>query len=309
MLSGVPQGSVLGPLLFLIYANTIAEGSVCKWYAYADDYKLYLQYRKGDHQEIRDVIQTDLTQLSLKSSSWNLKLNADKCVVIRFGAKYESGDQSGYFLGGSELKLVRSHRDLGVIVDSALKFHEHIDSIVCKAAGLANQLLRATVCREPVFMVKLFVSHIRPLLDYCSCVWNLGYVGDTAKLERVQRRWTKQVEGMYETSYESRLRQLGLYSIRGRLLRGDLIKIWKTFHTDTDVGLGEVFDRQSHRATRGHRFKLSIPRCRTEVKRRFFNVRCVSIWNSLPPDVPELETLEKFKTKLDLALSELFYGM
>ena len=229
-----------------------------------------MQYKKEGHLEGRDSLQADLTMLATKSESWNLKLNADKCVVIRFGAKYESGDRSGYFVDGRELKLVKSHKDLGVVVDSSLKFHQHIDSIVGKAAGLANQLLRATVCREPGFMVSLFVSHIRPLLDYCATVWNLGFICDTKKLERIQRRWTKQVEGMQDTCYEARLQQLCLYSIRGRLLRADLIKVWKVFHARTDVGLVEMFDRQFHRATRGHQFKLSIPRCRIEIKKKVF---------------------------------------
>ena len=174
---------------------------------------------------------------------------------------------------------------------------------------MANQILRATVCREPSFMVTLFVSHIRPFLDYCSSVWNLGYLGDTDKLEKVQRRWTKQVHGMENMEYENRLRQLCLYSIRGRLIRADLIKIWKIFHAEVDVGLGLIFERRAHEATRGHQFKLSVPRCRTELRRRFFNVRCVSIWNSLPAEAVEKSSVDSFKTFLDTRLCDNFYAV
>ena len=214
---------------------------------------------------------------------------------------------SGYFLNGVELGLVGCHKDLGVAVDSSLKFHSHINSIACKAAGLANQLLRATVCRDEFFMVSLFVSHVRPLLDFCSSVWNLGYVGDLIKLEGVQRRWTKQVTGLYDFSYLERLKILKLYSVQGRLFRADLIKTWKAFHSNVDVGLAQLFERRVHQSTRGHRFKLSIPLCRSEVRRRFLSVRVVFAWNRLPHDVVALESLGAFKSHLDRLLENEFY--
>ena len=86
-------------------------------------------------------------------------------------------------------------------------------------------------------MVTLFVSHIRPILDYCSTLWNLGYMNDVRRLEGVQRRWTKEVAGLGDLDYLARLRVLGLYSVYGRMFRADLIKIWKAFHADVDVGL------------------------------------------------------------------------
>ena len=308
VLSGVPQGSVLGPLLFLIYVNSIADGISCKWYAYADDFKVFLQYSADERVTSGNRIQHDLDLLCSRSLSWNLKLNSNKCVVMRFGCSYEDGG-SGYFINDSELQLVKSHRDLGILVDHQLKFHLHVDTIVSKASQMANQLLRATICREPLFMVTLFISHIRPLLDYCSTVWNLGYVGDLDKLEKVQRRWTKQVVGLRDVPYESRLRQLCLYFICGRLLRGDLIKIWKAFHADNDVGLSQIFERQSHNATRGHRFKLSVPRCRLEIRRRFLSTRCVISWNALPAEIVESTSIDAFKSLLDIYFSDRFFDI
>ena len=88
------------------------------------------------------------------------------------------GADSGYQFGDVELKLVSSHEDLGVAVDSSMKFHTHISTIVRKASGLANQLLRGTVCRTGDFMIIIFVSHIRPILNYASSVGNMSYLGD-----------------------------------------------------------------------------------------------------------------------------------
>ena len=202
---------------------------------------------------------------------------------------------------------MRSHRDLGVIIDVNLKFHSHIRSIVNHAAGLASNLLKSTICRSAKFMVTLFIAHIRPLIDYCSPLWNLEYLTDTRMLESVQRRWTKKVVGLSDLNYHSRLRVLGLFSIQGRLLRADLIKIWKAFHPSVDVGLSAVFELSRSNITRGHEYKLMMPISRTEVKRRFLNARRVTLWNSLSSRVVEASTLEQFKARLEEENSDMLY--
>ena len=309
VLSGVPQGSVLGPLLFLIYANYLASGLACRWFAYADDFKLYCSYTRDISGGPNLQLQGDLDRLHARSFSWNLRLNPSKCVVIRFGSRLRSSGLglSGYILDGRELRRVESHRDLGVTVDESLKFHSHINIVAGKAAALVNQLLRATVCRDISFMVALFVSHVRPILDYASSVWNVGYIGDVKKLERVQRRWTREVEGMAGVDYMGRLLRIRLFSIYGRLHRSDLIKIWKAFNMDIDIGLLGLLERHSHVSTRGHGLKLSIPLCRGEVRRRCWGVRSVSVWNSLPTDVVQSVSLETFKKRLDQFMGERFY--
>ena len=307
--SGMPQGSVLGPLLFLIYVNSLGSGFNCEWYAFADDLKLCVSHPRVTDSLVNSQLQNDLDLLVERSQSWNLRLNPSKCVVIRFGSRVRAADgvNSGYRLNGEPLKLVKSHRDLGVWVDSSLKFHTHVTEVVRKSSGLANQILRSTICRSREFLVTVFLSHIRPIIDYCSPVWNLGYQGDLQRLERVQRRWTKQVTGLSSHDYAARLRSLQLFSIKGRLLRADLIKVWKIFHPVVDVGLMSIFEREFHRATRGHRMKLSIPACRSDVRRRFFNVRVATLWNRLPASVVEAGSIETFKSGLDRVLGDVFY--
>ena len=305
----MPQGSVLGPLLFLIYVNSLGSGFNCEWFAFADDLKLYVSYPRDNDSVANSQLQEDLNLLVERSRSWNLRLNPSKCVVIRFGSRQRIDDRidSGYRLDGETLKLVKSHRDLGLVVDDSLKFHAHVSEIVRKSSGLANQILRSTVCRSREFMLTVFLSHIRPIIDYCSSVWNLGYQGDLERLESVQRRWTKQVSGLSSLDYSTRLRRLQIYSIKGRLLRADLIKVWKIFHPVVDVGLMSVFEREFHGATRGHRMKISIPLCRNDVRRRFFNVRVANLWNSLPSEVVEADSISTFKSGLDRVLGDRFY--
>ena len=117
-----------------------------------------------------------------------------------------------------------------MLVDTDLKFHKHIRSAVHKAGRLAQDFLKSTVCRKPDFMLFLLTTHIRPIIEYCSCIWNTGYQGDLRLLESVQRRWTKQIESLEGLEYGDRLRALNLYSLQGRLIRADLIRYWKIFN-------------------------------------------------------------------------------
>ena len=122
--SGVPQGSVLGPLLFLLYVNSIAEDASSFWVAFADDFKLGVAHRRGESGEVdRHQLQRDLDRLSATSKSWNLKLNREKCVVMRFGGGAGVGEMGPtYKIEGVELRVVSSYRDLGVIVDHSFTF-------------------------------------------------------------------------------------------------------------------------------------------------------------------------------------------
>ena len=308
VLSGVPQGSVLGPLLFLIYANFLPTSirNQCKFFA--DDLKIYL---KVQHRNCVDMAldleqcQHDINSVVATAASWGLVMNADKCAVLRFGARSDWTDEvphGRYVLNGEPLSVVTSHRDLGILVDSNLRFHEHIRSLVNKAAGLSVNLLRSTLCRAAVFMVPLFVSHIRPLLDFASPVWNTGFIGDLRLLESVQRRWTKCIDGLQELPYSERLRLLDLYSVQGRLLRADMLKCWKIFHGKCGVAPGDLFVMAPNVGTRGHRYKLAHVYSSLECRRRFFALRCISTWNALPEELVSAQSVATFKSGLHTAL-------
>ena len=154
------------------------------------------------------------------AASWGLKLNASKCVVLRFGRGINRESTfNNYFINGSMLPFSHSCRDLGVLVDVDLKFHGHIRSVVAKASGLSMNILKTTLCREKQFLIPIYKAHIRPIIEFASPVWNTGYLCDSRLLEGVQRRWTKQVRGLYDYSYGERLQYLDLYSVKGRLMR------------------------------------------------------------------------------------------
>ena len=193
------------------------------------------------------------------------------------------------------IKVVDSHRDLGVVVDSVLKFHDHIRQAANKAGGVMNNLLKSTVCRSPDFMKKLFVSDVRPIIDFASQVWNLGYIEDMKMLESIQRRWTKKIDGMENYSYGERLKLLDLFSIKGRLLRSDLILCWKIFHGESVIQPNDMFTLAPLTGTRGHCYKVQIQHSEIEARRRFFCNRVAHHWNSLPQWLVSSGSIEAFK--------------
>ena len=146
------------------------------------------------------------------------------------------------------------------------------------------------------------MSHVCPLSEYGSCVWNVKYLCDARRLESLQRRWTREVHGISGIEYVDRLCSTGLYSIHGRLFRIDLVMAWKSFHSVVGMGLESLFELAHDVTTRGHRFKLAIPVCRSEIRRRSFVVRTVPVWNSLPFRVVEAGSVECFKKLLDVVL-------
>jgi len=312
--SGVPQGSVLGPLLFLLFVNFLPAYIISECKFFADDLKIYLKVRRSNPTEMAldlSACQRDIDVIVDVARSWGLELNAGKCSVLRFqrgGVRWsEVGSLAGYSLDGVDIQFATSSRDLGVIVDSDLKFHIHVRSIVAKAAGLSCNILNSTMCRSREFMMTLYLTHIRPLLEFGSCVWNLGYVSDLKLLEGVQRRWTKRIDGLEDLSYGDRLAALDLYSVGGRLLRADIIKYWKIFHGKSGIIPSDLFTMAPAVGTRGHRFKVAHVRCHVECRKRFFALRCVDLWNSLPDQVVALDTVESFKRGIHGCLGELLY--
>ena len=222
VLSGVPQGSVLGPLLFLVYVNSIASELSCSRKIFADDLKIYacVEYPNSPEHapSSSTTTQRDIDILSSTATSWGLHMNVKKCAVLCFFRFSFLLCPPLYTLNGQPIPCVSSSTDLGVLVDTDLKFNGHVQKIAHKAGGLAHSFLRSTVCRSQQFMLFLLTKHIRPLVEYCSCVWHTGFVQDLRLLERIQRRCTKQIDGMALLPYGEHLKLLNLYSIQGRLL-------------------------------------------------------------------------------------------
>ena len=137
-------------------------------------------------------------------------------------------------------------------------------------------------------------------------VWNTGYLSDLHMLESVQRRWTKKVEGLADLPYSERLSRLKLYSIKGRLLRADLIQVWKIM-SGLSPRLDGLFSRVGIGRTRGHSLKIFVPHHSTDVRGCFFLLLIISTWNSLPDIVVAAKSIQSFKHLLEQFLGQRLY--
>ena len=189
VLSGVPQGSILGPLLFLIYVNDLQlSASSSSLLLFADDTKCFnMVYSPSDSL----VLQQDLTSLFNWSNHWKLSFNELKCILIRFSASHPAVNVS-YFLNQHQLSATNSHKDLGIIVSSNLDWTDHYNYIsdqAHKTFGLPRRTFRN--CNSTYAKKILYLSLVRPKLTYCSCVWRPYLIKDIVTLENVQQRAIK----------------------------------------------------------------------------------------------------------------------
>ena len=306
--SGVPQGSVLGPILFLIYINHIAVGLTCQYKIFADDLKIYTCINNTSVEHDTANVQSDIDLLHSTARSWGLHMNSKKCVVLRFQRRSSVQHIPNYTLAGQKLPAESLQTDLGILIDDRLKFHDHTRNVTRKAGGVAHSFLKGTVCRETEFMVHILKTHIRPILEYASPVWNTGYVQDTKRLESVQRLWTRQIKGLEEKDYGIRLNTLNLYSVKGRLLRADLIKCWKIFNGHCPIKPTDLWKLSSDQRNRGHRFKLNVNRCQIDARSRFFTERVIKDWNSLPDWAVSSGSLVEFKAALETCLADKLFS-
>ena len=292
--SGVPQGSVLGPLLFIIFINNITDNlpKSIKTLIFADDLKTYA--RISDSNGIHEFKNT-LSELSSWAERWQLPISCGKSNWLFISNRMDLLDTECFYLSNSVFNQVLEIKDLGILFDSKLNFDAHISSIIANAKKRLFLLRKSFVTHDVKILLNAFITYVRPLLEYCSQVWSPHTKKDIDRIEAVQRGFTKRLHGFEKLDYQERLFKANLFSLELRRLRSDLILCYKIIHKLIGIDMSNLFELDSNVRTWGHTLKIRAVRPRLEIRKHFYANRIVAVWNDLPAWCVENQNLLSFK--------------
>jgi len=280
VISGVPQGCVLGPVLFLLYINDIVMNfdQRITLKLFADDVKIYVVINDLDDCIL---LQRGLDRIVHWADTWQLSISITKSAVIHFGNNNKLA--YSYAIGDSVLPTVDNIRDLGVTVDCKLRFNIHINNIVKRAHQRAALISRCFKTRDPTTLWRAFTTYVRPVLEYCSPVWSTTYITDIRKIEAVQRRFTKRLQGFDLLPYTERLRRLNADSLELRRLKADLLTVYKIRHGLLSVDIEYLTVQTENKfGLRRHAHRLFRPAIKSNCLANSFTCRVITAWNFLP---------------------------
>ena len=307
VVSGMPQGTVLAGPLFTVYVNDIDELIEALIRLFADDTKMARVIRNLLDSE---QFQADINRLAEWARKWAMEFNLAKCKVMHLG---RSNPKTVYTMNGVALSETDEEKDLGVWVNSALK-----PSTQCEvAAKSANQMLgliaKSFHYRTKSTLIPLYKTLVRPKLEFSAAAWSPWLEKDVDCLEKVQRRLVRLLSNVKGSTYEAKLNDAGLTTLRERRERGDLIEAFKTLNGFNHVNRSDWFEiavpDQTRHGTRStstiasdgveDRTTIQRERARTESRNQLYRFRTARAWNLLPDAVRNAKSTNAFKNAYD----------
>ena len=305
VISGVPQGTVLGPLLFLVHIGDIdtnvTESRVA---SFADDTRLMKQIASPRDVEL---LQGDLSKVYQWADDNNMSFNNQKFQHICYSANMDV-DNSYSSPEGSQITRTATVCDLGVTLQNDATYSTHIVNVVSKARRKVGLILRTFTTRERIPMLTLFKSLVLPLLEYCCQLWSPWLLGEKRALEGVQRSFTAKILNLRHLNYWERLKALGLYSLERRRERYKIIYIWKIMQglAVNDINITSKQHIRLGRLANVDPINTRAPARIKTIKTNSLPVHGPNLFNCLPRTLrEETGSLIQFKTKLDKFLQTI----
>ena len=296
VISGVPQGTVLGPLLFLLFINDLPDCVTSRTRLFADD---CIVYRNIQTPEDCGKLQRDLVSLAQWESKWGMSFHPDKCNVLRV-TKKRTPFNSTYKLKGQELTELSTSKYLGVDLSSNLDWKEHIDRTVKKANSVLGFLRRNLRINNRETKSSAYITLVRPHLEYCASIWSPHTDQSKQKLEMVQRRSARYCTNRYHntSSVTDMLQDLNWETLESRRTKLQLVMIYKIMNDLVDIPADTYLTPATSRTRAIHSKKLRQYPTRTDTFKYSFFPRTIPVWNSLPASVAEAPDLALFKQGL-----------
>ena len=283
--SGVPQGTVLGPLMFLIYINDIGVGVQSSVRLFADD---SLVYRVVDSEMDAAALQRDLDRLCGWARDWHMTFNPAKCYVLSITNK-SAPIRSVYTMLGHRLQQVEHHPYLGVELSRNLDWGPHINNIIPKAQRSLNFIRRNLGGCSSNTKDKAYKSLVRPILEYGAAAWDPYHSVHINRIEGVQRRAARFVEGIRKddrsTSVTDAINVLGWRSLQERRLVARLAMLYKAVHNQAACYIPEYYRPVVTNRRASHDQQYATPHARVDTYKFSFFLRTFRLWNILPASV------------------------
>ena len=309
VLSGIGQGTCLGPLAFILYINDLAsdlDGKV-QLAKFADDLKIWREVKSDVDQE---QLQNCLDSIAEWAANWQMDISVEKCFVMKIGS---FSSKFNYKINGTTLSYVNSIKDLGIIVDTNLSYSTHCCAISKKASRRANMILRAFQTRNLDSLVTVFKTFVRPILEYATPVWSPHLIKSKKLVELVQRKFTKRA--FYRcfhdctTPYEKRLTIARLDCLETRRIKFDLLFLFKMLCGNVDLDFDEFLQFDDKHKRNRHCLQLKSVNYPANNFGRFnYFYRTHRVWNNLPQSIFDgVVNLKKVKQALsDICFDSLF---